>query len=61
MGRSHTGFSCAPSTSRTDLRPAGRASDDAAWRNRRVLDLFGIELPIIQAPMSGHNGSALIG
>ena len=23
------------------------------WRDRRILDLFGIELPIIQAPMAG--------
>ena len=25
----------------------------AAWPDRRVLDLFGIELPIILAPMAG--------
>jgi nitronate monooxygenase len=30
-----------------------------AWRDRRVLDLFGIAVPIVQAPMAGHNGSAL--
>ena len=24
-----------------------------AWPDRRILDLFGIELPIIQAPMAG--------
>src|SRR5262245_52561867 len=24
-----------------------------SWRDRRILDLFGIELPIIQAPMAG--------
>lgn len=29
------------------------------WPNRRLLDLFGIELPIVQAPMAGANGSAL--
>ncbi len=29
------------------------------WPDRRILDLFGIELPIIQAPMAGSNGSGL--
>lgn len=29
------------------------------WRDRRLLDLFGIEHPIIQAPMAGAQGSAL--
>jgi len=29
------------------------------WSNRRLLDLIGIELPIIQAPMAGANGSAM--
>ncbi len=29
------------------------------WRDRRILDLFGIEHPIIQAPMAGAQGSAL--
>ena len=29
------------------------------WPNRRLLDLLRIELPIIQAPMAGSNGSAL--
>ncbi|MCZ6860753.1 MAG: nitronate monooxygenase family protein [Alphaproteobacteria bacterium] len=29
------------------------------WPNRRLLDLIGIELPIIQAPMAGSNGSAM--
>jgi nitronate monooxygenase len=29
------------------------------WPNRELLDLIGIELPIIQAPMAGANGSAL--
>jgi nitronate monooxygenase len=24
-----------------------------AWPDRRILDLFGIELPIVQAPMAG--------
>ena len=31
----------------------------AAWPDRRALDLFGIELPILQAPMAGSNTSAL--
>ena len=29
------------------------------WPSSRIQDLFGIELPIIQAPMAGANGSAL--
>ena len=29
------------------------------WADRRVLDLFGIDLPIVQAPMAGSNGAAL--
>ena len=29
------------------------------WPNREIIDLFGIELPIIQAPMAGANGSAM--
>ena len=29
------------------------------WRDRRLLDLFGIEHPIVQAPMAGAQGSAL--
>lgn len=29
------------------------------WPNRRLLDLLGIDLPIIQAPMAGANGSAM--
>src|SRR5262245_3409658 len=29
------------------------------WLDRRLLDLLGIELPIIQAPMAGANGSAM--
>ncbi len=28
------------------------------WPNRTLLDIIGIELPIIQAPMAGANGSA---
>jgi nitronate monooxygenase len=31
----------------------------AMWPNRRLLDLLGIEIPIIQAPMAGANGSAM--
>lgn len=27
------------------------------WTNNRLLDLFGIDLPIIQAPMAGSNGA----
>jgi nitronate monooxygenase len=29
------------------------------WPDRRLLDLLGIELPIVQAPMAGANGSAM--
>ncbi len=29
------------------------------WPNRRLLDLFGIEHPIVQAPMAGAQGAAL--
>jgi nitronate monooxygenase len=29
------------------------------WSDRRLLDLLGIDLPIIQAPMAGANGSAM--
>lgn len=30
------------------------------WPNRRVLELFGIQLPIIQAPMAGANLSEMV-
>ncbi len=30
------------------------------WPNRELLDLIGIDLPIIQAPMAGANGSAMV-
>ncbi len=29
------------------------------WPNRELLDLIGVDLPIIQAPMAGANGSAM--
>ncbi len=29
------------------------------WPNRKLIDLLGIDLPIIQAPMAGANGSAM--
>ncbi|BCJ06511.1 nitronate monooxygenase [Pseudomonas mosselii] len=29
------------------------------WQDRRILDLLGIELPILQAPMAGASGSAM--
>ena len=32
---------------------------DDMWPDRRLLDLLGIDLPIIQAPMAGANGSAM--
>jgi nitronate monooxygenase len=39
----------------TVLTPKG----DVMWPDRRILDLFGIDLPIIQAPMAGSTGSEL--
>ncbi len=30
------------------------------WPNRRILDLFGIDLPIIQAPMAGNTTPELV-
>jgi nitronate monooxygenase len=30
-----------------------------AWRDRRLLDLFGIETPIVQAPMAAAQDAAL--
>jgi hypothetical protein len=30
------------------------------WLNRRVLDLFNIQLPIIQAPVAGANLSEIV-
>jgi len=30
------------------------------WQNRRILDLFGIELPIIQAPMAGSTTPEMV-
>jgi len=30
------------------------------WKDRRILDLLGIELPIIQAPMAGANASDMV-
>ncbi len=32
---------------------------DAVWPDHRLLDLLGIEVPIVQAPMAGAQGSAL--
>lgn len=31
-----------------------------SWPDTRILDLLGIELPIIQAPMAGATGSAMV-
>ncbi len=30
------------------------------WPDRRLLDLLNIEIPIVQAPMAGANGSAMV-
>ncbi|HTM80848.1 nitronate monooxygenase [Asticcacaulis sp.] len=32
----------------------------AAWKDRRLLDLLGIDLPVIQAPMAGANGIEMV-
>ncbi len=32
---------------------------EAMWPDRRLLDLIGIELPVIQAPLAGGNGPAM--
>ncbi|WP_303829899.1 NAD(P)H-dependent flavin oxidoreductase [Asticcacaulis taihuensis] len=31
-----------------------------AWKDRRILDVLGIELPIIQAPMAGANDAEMV-
>ena len=42
-------------------RPVRRQSQNTTMdRDRRVQDLFGIELPIIQAPMAGSVGSEMV-
>src|SRR5690349_10065093 len=30
-----------------------------AWRDRRILEMFGIETPILQSPMAGTQASAM--
>ena len=30
------------------------------WPNKMFLELVGVDLPIIQAPMAGANGSAMV-
>ena len=30
------------------------------WPDRRLLDLIGIEIPVIQAPMAGANGAEMV-
>ncbi len=32
---------------------------DRTWPDQRLLDLIGVELPIVQAPMAGASGSAM--
>jgi nitronate monooxygenase len=32
---------------------------DAVWPDHRLLDLLGVEIPIVQAPMAGAQGAAL--
>ena len=31
----------------------------STWPDSRILDLFGVTLPILQAPMAGASGSAM--
>ena len=33
--------------------------DKPMWPDNRILDLFGIEVPILQAPMAGSSGAEL--
>src|ERR1700759_1069054 len=42
-----------------DEGATGLGASMTAWRDRRVLDLFGVETPILQAPMAGAQGSKL--
>jgi nitronate monooxygenase len=35
-------------------------SDMTRWPDRRILDLFGIEIPIIQAPMAGSTTNEMV-
>ena len=37
----------------------GEIRKAAVWPDRRLLDLLGIELPIVQAPMAGATGAAM--
>ena len=32
----------------------------AMWPDRRLMDLLSIKTPIVQAPMAGANGSAMV-
>jgi nitronate monooxygenase len=34
--------------------------EQVMWPDQRIQDLFGIELPIIQAPMAGSVGSEMV-
>ncbi len=40
-------------------RIAGESRKTVVWPDRRLSDLLGIELPIIQAPMAGATGAAM--
>ena len=37
----------------------GGSGRSNTWPDHRILDLFGIEVPIIQAPMAGANSSEM--
>jgi NAD(P)H-dependent flavin oxidoreductase YrpB (nitropropane dioxygenase family) len=43
----------------TERYTIGRRDKMNAWPDRRILDLFGIESPIILAPMAGPGTAAL--
>jgi nitronate monooxygenase len=45
----------------TDLKRAGRNPESKIWPRSDLLDLLGITHPIIQAPMAGFGGPALVG
>lgn len=42
-----------------DNGTASQFLDRSIWPDRRILDLFDISMPIIQAPMAGANNSAM--
>lgn len=41
------------------MSPTASTIPADAWADRRILDLFGVQHPLVQAPMAGAQGSAL--